>query len=442
MDFAALPPEINSGRMYAGAGSGPMLAAAAAWDTLAAGLHSAASSYQSVLSGLIAGPWLGPSSASMAAAAATNVAWMNATAAQAERTAAQAKMAAAAYETAFAETVPPPVIAANRSQLAILVATNIFGQNTPAIAATEADYAEMWAQDAGAMYGYAFSSASATTLSPFTEPPQTTNQKGLADQAAAIGQSTGTAAGNAQSTVSSVQQTFAAVPNALQSLATAAPAAAADPPDPLMTLSDLITVFLDAPGSLAGLGVDTPFSIFSYPPDVASYFIGLHTDDTVSGWAGIQVWPGTGPAPPSPFPVITNLAGGTTASAGLGEASKVGALSVPAGWTAQAPTVRPAALGLPATSVGAAADAALTVGTGSPLGDMAVGATASRALSSALGTGHRERAKATTADTESLERGGVVKGIAAELRELAELRDSGVLTNEEFLELKRRLLGR
>ncbi|HEY2500922.1 MAG TPA: PPE domain-containing protein [Mycobacterium sp.] len=443
MDFAALPPEINSGRMYAGAGSGPMLAAAAAWDTLAAELHSAASSYQSVMSGLIAGPWLGPSSVSMAGAAAASTAWMNSTAAQAEQTAAQAKMAAAAYETAFADTVPPPVITANRSLLATLVATNIFGQNTPAIAATEADYAEMWAQDAGAMYGYALSSASATTLSPFTHPPQTTNQRGVADQAAAIGHSTGTAAGNVQSTVSGAQQTFSAVPNALTSLATPA-AAAADPPDPLTTLSDLITVFLDAPGSLAGLGVDTPFSIFSYPPDIAGYYIGLHTDGLVSGWAGIQAWPGTGAAPPSPFPVITNLAGGTTASAGLGGANKIGALSVPAGWTAEAaPAIRPAALPLPATSVGAAADAALTVGTGSPLGDMAVGATASRALSTVLGTGRRERAKATTTgETESLERGGVVKGIAAELRELAELRESGVLTDEEFLELKRRLLGR
>jgi PPE-repeat protein len=440
MDFAALPPEINSGRMYAGAGSGPMLAAAAAWDTLAAELHSAASSYQSVMSGLITGPWLGPSSVSMAAAAAASTAWMNATAAQAEQTAAQAKTAAAAYETAFADTVPPPVIAANRSLLATLVATNIFGQNTPAIATTEAEYAEMWAQDAGAMYGYAFSSASATTLSPFTQPPQTTNQEGLANQAAAVGQSTGTAAGNVQSTVSSVPQTFSAVPNALTSLA--APAAA-DPPlsplDAINLLGSLSSIFVDSPVGSAGLAVDST----ALPYDVVGALTGFHTDDIVSGWAGSQSWPGTAPVPPSPFPVITNLAGGTTVSAGLGGANKIGALSVPADWTAQAPAIRPAALPLPATSVGAAADAALTVGTGSPLGDMAVGATASRALSSALGTGRRERAKATTTgETESLERGGVVKGIAAELRELADLRESGVLTDEEFLELKRRLLGR
>ena len=72
-------------------------------------------------------------------------------------------------------TVPPPEIAANRSLLAALVATNFLGMNTPAIAATEAQYAEMWAQDAVAMYGYAGSSAAATVLSPFTSPDQNTD---------------------------------------------------------------------------------------------------------------------------------------------------------------------------------------------------------------------------------------------------------------------------
>jgi PPE-repeat protein len=162
VDWAALPPEINSGLMYAGPGSGPMLAAAAAWDVLAAELYSTASSYGSVISDLTS-EWLGPSSISMAAAATPYVSWITATAGQADATGAQAKAAVAAYEAAFAMTVPPPVIAANRALLMALIATNFFGQNTPAIMATKAQYMEMWAQDAAAMFGYA--GASQTRLS-------------------------------------------------------------------------------------------------------------------------------------------------------------------------------------------------------------------------------------------------------------------------------------
>jgi PPE-repeat protein len=43
MDFGALPPEINSGRMYVVAGSGTLLAASAGWESLAAELSTAAS---------------------------------------------------------------------------------------------------------------------------------------------------------------------------------------------------------------------------------------------------------------------------------------------------------------------------------------------------------------------------------------------------------------
>ena len=195
LDFAALPPEINSARMYSGAGSGPLLAAGAAWSQLADEMRSAATSYSSIVSGLTSGSWQGPSSASMAAAAAPYAAWMNTTAAQAEQTAAQAQAAVSAYESAFGMTVPPAEIAANRAQLASLVATNILGQNTPAIAATEALYGEMWAQDAAAMYGYAGSSATASQLTPFSQPAQTTNATGLAGQSAAVAQASATSTG-------------------------------------------------------------------------------------------------------------------------------------------------------------------------------------------------------------------------------------------------------
>ena len=173
MDFGVYPPEVNSGRKYAGPGSGPLLAAAQAWAGLADELYAAAGAYRSVISGLTDGLWTGPASASMTAAAASYAEWLGSTAAGAAETATQVTAAAGAYEAAFALTVPPPAIAVNRSLLAALVATNFFGQNTPAIAATEAQYAGMWAQDAVAMYTYAGSSAAATALTPLTPPRAT-----------------------------------------------------------------------------------------------------------------------------------------------------------------------------------------------------------------------------------------------------------------------------
>ena len=478
MDFATLPPEINSGRMYSGVGSGPMLAAAAAWSKLAAELHSAANSYHAVVSGLITGPWLGPSSASMAAAASSYAAWLTSTAAQAEETATQAKAAAGAYEEAFASTVPPPAIAANRSLLTRLVAKNLFGRYTTAIAATEAQYAEMWAQDTAAMYSYAGSSASATALTPFSPPQQNTNPSASANQASAVGQATGTSAGNAQSTVSSVQQAFSAVPNSLQSAA--APAASPTSlTDVLGLLSDLIAIFLDVPADLATLFVDVPadaISVVSLPLDIVGAGTGLHTDKIVSGWAGEEAWPGEGEAPPTEFKgIITGPiapAGEATApsmSAGVGEANTVGALSVPPAWTIATPAVRPMSVMLPAlpgvSAIPAAAAATIVeTGSGSTLGEMALSGMAGRAMAGTLGAGGgKDTGKGaadqpaaarpagagtagapavTDADGDAAQPRTVVTGVAAELREFAKLRDEGILTDEEYTEQKNRLLGR
>lgn len=459
MDFAVLPPEVNSARMYAGPGSGPMLAAAMAWDELAAALQSTANSYQAEITALTSGPWVGPSSASMIAAITPYLAWMRTTGAQAEETANQARTAAFAYETAFAETVPPPVVTANRTLLATLVATNVLGQNTPAIATTEAEYAEMWARDTAAMFGYAGSTAAATRLTPFAPPDQTTTSD--AGQSEAVAQATGTAAGSTRNTV---QQSFSAVPNLLTNAVN--PAAAADPAgvDALGLGADLITYFLDAPAAVAGLTIDSPAASIALPFDIAGALTGFHTDDIVSGWAGVQSWPGTGAVPPSPFPVITNPAGGfgSVMSAGLGQANTVGGLSVPPGWASAAPAIRPAALVLPATSAGAGAEAAAAAaaaapsGSGSLFGEMAVASMAGRAMAGTGGALGRERARAGEIEKATREApkeptkepatppqvaaGGPITSIAAELRELASLRDAGILTQQEFEEQKKRLL--
>jgi PPE-repeat protein len=182
LDFALLPPEINSALMYSGSGAGPMLTGAAAWAGLSAELHTMASAYDGVIAALTDGSWSGPASASMAGASAAQVEWLVNAAGQADQVASQAVAAVSAYEAAFMATVPPPEIAANRALLMALVATNLLGQNTAAIVATEAQYAEMWAQDAAAMYGYAGASSSASTLTPFTTAAESANPAGLGDQ--------------------------------------------------------------------------------------------------------------------------------------------------------------------------------------------------------------------------------------------------------------------
>ncbi|WP_406815600.1 PPE family protein, SVP subgroup [Mycobacterium sp. M23085] len=361
MDYAALPPEVNSGRMYAGAGVGPMLAATAAWESLAAELSTAAASYRTVLAELTSGSWVGPSSGAMAAAAAPYVSWMNTTAAQAQQTASQLTSAVAAYEAAFAATVPPPQIEVNRALLASLVATNILGQNTPAIAATEAQYAEMWAQDAAAMYGYAGASAAATRLTAFTEPQQTTNQNGTALQANSVNQAMQSATGP------STQSALSVVPNTLQNLSTT----------PLVNASDLdpnLAGLLSPPtGSPTGLNELTQnignwALVISGPLFTASgitpllgglYGLALPTSAAVAG----DVSPadaGLGSLVNSPTPASGAL-GNAGASASVGDAATVGKLSVPQAW-AESPAVRLAASTSPLPAAGLG---------GAPQGEMA-----------------------------------------------------------------------
>lgn len=171
LTFSWLPPEINSARILAGAGTGSLFTAASAWDGLASDLATSASSFQSVLSSLANGSWTGPASLSMAAAAVPYVTWLQGAAAQASAAASQARVAASAFESALAATVPLPLVTSNRSTLQTLAASNYLGQNTPAIFATEFDYAEMWAQDVGAMLGYHAGATSAmSSLAPFSLP--------------------------------------------------------------------------------------------------------------------------------------------------------------------------------------------------------------------------------------------------------------------------------
>ncbi|MEK1261594.1 PPE family protein, partial [Mycobacterium ulcerans] len=174
MNFIMLPPEINSARIFAGAGVGPTLAAAAAWDALAADLASAAQSFAAITVGLVGEAWQGAAATAMAAAARPYASWLGTAAARAAVTAAQANAAAAVFEAAQAATAHPELVAANRNQLVSLVVSNLFGQNAPAIASTEAAYDQLWAQDVAAMAGYhSGASAVAAQLAPWQQALRT-----------------------------------------------------------------------------------------------------------------------------------------------------------------------------------------------------------------------------------------------------------------------------
>jgi PPE-repeat protein len=344
LDFAALPPEINSGRMYAGPGAESIMVAAAAWDGLAAELTSAASGYHSIITELTSGPWVGPSSAQMVAAVVPYVGWLTMAGAQAEESANQARAAAAAFDAAFAMTVPPYVVAANRVLLAALVATNFFGQNTPAIMATEAEYIEFWAQDAVAMYGYAGASAAATAFAPYQSPPNTTTPEGLFNQAVAVAESVAQPAGNSGQTAAatSSQLTQAAtIPQLLQQLANNSP------------FINGLQQFLGAiPNGTNPFSVDIPAN-WATPilkQTLQAYFgIGIANfgwsigQQTTSG-LGTTVGAAGGWFPTPQFAglhlggaygvnAVSGGGGNGALLASAGNAGKVGALSVPANWT-------------------------------------------------------------------------------------------------------------
>lgn len=332
MDFGALPPEVNSARMYAGAGAAPMMAAAAAWNGLGAELSTTAVSYQSAISTLTGEEWLGPASASMAAAVAPYVAWLNTTAAAAEQAAAQATASAAAFESAFAMTVPPPMIAANRVQFAALSATNFLGINTPAIAATEAHYAQMWAQDAIAMYGYAASSASAGTLPPLTAPTPTTNPAGIAGQTAAVG-----------STQTGLSQLVAGLPNAVQTLASPLSAAAAP-----AQAGDFLSDFISSTQNVGIFNAIQTYSTYAVTAGSWHLFAGIASAiaianpgvegaagamlmDSVAAPAGSAAVASAGSAP------VLASAGSGPVLASVGQAAPVSGLSVPQSWPGALP---------------------------------------------------------------------------------------------------------
>jgi PPE-repeat protein len=305
MDFAFLPPELNSARMYSGPGSGALLAAAGSWDSLCAEVDTTAQVCESVLRGLTRWPWRGPAAEAMAATAAPYIGWLRTTAELAMQTAMHARAAAAAFQLAHAMTVPPTAVAANRVQLAALIATNFFGQNTAAIAAAEAQYAEFWAQDTAAMYGYAASSAAATQLAPFSSPSQTTSPGGETAQHTAVARAVNSLASNASAQGASGGSQTA-------------------PSNPIVAAD---STFLDGAVALFA-STDNMANLESFPIDIIGAGNNLGTLPIPATAAATDV------APLTAAPQLTGTAGLGNVTVAFGRADSIGSMSAPASWTA------------------------------------------------------------------------------------------------------------
>ncbi|MEM6109314.1 PPE family protein [Mycobacterium sp. 050272] len=337
MDFAVLPPEVNSGRMYSGPGPATLLAASSEWAELAVEMHLAAAGCEAVAVALLNESWSGPSSAAMAAAVLPYAGWVRAVATQCEEVASQATVAASAYETAYAMTVPPTVIAANRLRFSALIAGNLMGQNTPAIMVAEAEYSEMWARDTAAMYGYAANSASALRLSAFPPPPQPGEPGG--DR----GGSTPTLGEGAPLASSGISAAFAMLSRTAK---TSTQGVSTSTGTGMQAASQLATTMV----RLADVGGSSAPEIGTSALGFGSDGFGLSTD--ISGFAldlagsGLELVGGDSllgaeeaiPAEIGTLESIDPLAGPFRAglsgepSAGLGQAAQLGTLSVPPSW--------------------------------------------------------------------------------------------------------------
>ena len=301
MDFATLPPEINSRRLYAGPGSGSMTEAVTAWERIATRLYTTVADYRAVTAKLAA-RWDGPAATAMTKAAAPYIDWLNAAAAKAQHAATQIAAAVSAHETALAAMVPPPVIEANRAQRRSLASTNCLGQTSPAIAATEADYEQMWAQNSDAMYTYADAAADAATvtpfmtpfMTPFTAPPTTA---GPARQASRTWAMTA-----APDVISAGHQVMSTIPEALQALSSS----------PLTAWEGLLSPVTSPLSKLSSLSAPSDFAI-------------SHLSCLNKAAAVRSLYPNPGGGSGAPV------------TAGFGRATSISTLSVPQAWTKATP---------------------------------------------------------------------------------------------------------
>jgi hypothetical protein len=295
MDFGTLAPETNSERLHAGPGAGSIVEAAAAWERLATRLYTAVADYRAVTAKLSA-RWEDPAITAMAQAAIPYIDWLSAIATRAECAAYQAAAAASAHESALAAVVPPSDIQVNRGRRRSLALANSLGHASPAIADIDADYERMWVQDADAMYEYARASADASSVTPFISPPSVATEPA----------GRGTAIGNASSS-----RTLVAAPE----IVVAGRHVMSTIPEALLALCSSPPTWMHKPLSSVTSSL-SKLSSLSASTDSAIKHLNRRNKEAALA-AG--------------FPQSA-VAPGPTVTVGLGDATSIGALSVPRKW--------------------------------------------------------------------------------------------------------------
>lgn len=308
MSWAASPPEVISGAIYAGAGAGPLLAAAAALNSLATELGTTATGWTNELAMLTGSAgWTGTGASAATASAQTYISWLTTTQAEVEQAATQATASAAAFETAYMSVASPAVIAANRAAYAAALAAMPFSAAT--VATLETQYDAMWAQDVAAMGVYQSTSLAASAVPAIVGPDGSVNAISTAAPAATAAATP--AATSASSLFSSVDG-FLGTPSVENTINGAVNTSAWFVMNAIPTAISLGHTL----GSVPSIAVSDVV-----PADGAGITEGLMVGSVSGGGIGMG---GAG-----------GLAGAAS-SASLGEASMVGKLSVPPGWSAAA----------------------------------------------------------------------------------------------------------
>ncbi len=333
IDFGARPPEINSSLMWGGPGSAPLIASGAAWTELATSLGSTTTAFSAVLASLT-DSYMGPASVALVTAAMPFAIWLASHAAGAASTAVAAAQAAQAYEAARAGTIHPSVVAENRARLAALVATNFLGVNAPAIAATEAQYAEYWAQDAAAMYGWAADGATATGAlagTPFLPPVPVANPAGMAGQAGAVAQAAGQGAGAAAQTSTQAGSAMSGMGGSLGTAMSAGQSAMSAFPQALQELAKPfgnMSQFLQPLTSMFGQGGQFMNPLMS---GIMPMMAGMGSTGSLGSLGSLGSGMGGG-----------GMGGMPMVAASMGRSPMMGGLTVPQSWVNQTSSMRAA----------------------------------------------------------------------------------------------------